>query len=81
MADGGTWRNRAGQPTDDSELALLETEVLGQDPARLLSRGYSVTRINGRIVRDAAQVAIGAWMETSLHRGRVESIAQTVEGT
>jgi ADP-ribosylglycohydrolase len=30
LADGGTWRNMAGQPTDDSELALLLARSLAE---------------------------------------------------
>ena len=36
MADGGTWNTIAGQPTDDSEMALLL--------ARSLASGESSTR-------------------------------------
>jgi ADP-ribosyl-[dinitrogen reductase] hydrolase len=31
LADGGTWHNLAGQPTDDSELALLLARALAED--------------------------------------------------
>jgi ADP-ribosylglycohydrolase len=29
LADGGTWNTIAGQPTDDSEMALLLARMLG----------------------------------------------------
>ncbi len=41
LKDGGTWRNLAGQPTDDSELALLLARTLERegrhDPAAVLA--------------------------------------------
>lgn len=40
LADGGTWGTLAGQPTDDSEMALLLARTLvrdgGHDPARVV---------------------------------------------
>lgn len=38
-------------------------------PANTLRRGYSVTRVDGRAVRDAAAVPPGTLLETTLHKG------------
>ena len=62
-----------------SELSLLEHDVLSRDPAAILRRGYSITRRNGRIVRDSSEVAVGDHIETQLHRGRVESTVRIAE--
>ncbi|MGH9379878.1 MAG: exodeoxyribonuclease VII large subunit, partial [Thermoanaerobaculia bacterium] len=43
-------------------------------PERTLARGFSITRgEDGRAVRDAATVAVGARLETELYRGRLKS--------
>ena len=62
-----------------SELTLLEREVQARDPAEVLRRGYSITRINGRRVRDAARVKAGTRIETTFYRGSVTSVVEKVE--
>jgi ADP-ribosylglycohydrolase/fructose-1,6-bisphosphatase/inositol monophosphatase family enzyme len=49
LVDGGSWNTLAGQPTDDSELALM------------LARSIVV---EGRFTPDAAQRAYEAWLES-----------------
>lgn len=44
------------------------------NPENTLQRGYSITRVNGQAVRDAATLAKGTKIETQLATGRVESI-------
>ena len=57
-----------------ADLARLRAGLGGLDPAAVLARGYSMTRdAEGRVVRDAAQVAEGARLVTTLARGWVES--------
>ena len=62
-----------------AELTLLEHDVRNGDPIEILRRGYSITRINGRSLRDARDAAAGARIETRLHRGRIESLVDVVE--
>jgi exodeoxyribonuclease VII large subunit len=64
-----------------SELALLEKDVRSRDPADVLRRGYSITRVNGRAIRDAADVEPGARIETTLYQGSIESTVEAVETT
>ena len=49
LADGGTWDTLAGQPTDDSELALMLARTLVE---------------HGRYDRDAARRAYVWWLES-----------------
>ena len=46
LLDGGTWNNLAGQPTDDSELALLLARTLVEEgkhePAAVLAAPWGL---------------------------------------
>ena len=58
------------------QLQLLEEKTKGQDPVRLLRRGYSMTMKDGRIVRDATQLHAGDEIETRLEKGTIKSIVE-----
>ena len=56
-------------------LDLMEQRLRGLDPQLLLRRGYSMTfTSDGRLLRDAAQVAPGQHITTRLATGEVESV-------
>ena len=44
LADGGTWQTMAGQPTDDSEMALALARMLIEDGTYSGSRAFTVYR-------------------------------------
>ncbi len=48
-------------------------------PLRVLERGYSITRIDGRVVRAAEEVKPGDSLNTILRRGRITSRVEFVE--
>lgn len=50
-------------------------------PANTLSRGYSITRVNGRAVRDASALRPGDVISTSLASGTLESTVTATSGT
>jgi len=54
-------------------LELLEQRAATVDPSLMLKRGYSITLINGRTVRDAGEVKAGDIMETRVERGVLKS--------
>ena len=56
----------------DSRAELLEA----LSPHATLARGYSITRVNGRAVTDAAQVKPGEVLETTLANGTLRSVAE-----
>ena len=55
-------------------LALIEKIVEGASPQQILQRGYSITRCEGRVVRDAANLPEGSVLTTTLAEGRVTSV-------
>ena len=58
-----------------ARVRLVEANLKSLSPTAILARGYSVTRIagGGVVVRDAAALAIGQRIVTTLARGEVES--------
>jgi len=57
-----------------NHLAHAEVTLRERSPVVILSRGYSITRdASGRIVRDAAQVALGDDISVRLARGELSA--------
>ncbi len=57
-----------------ARMRQVETSLKSLNPTSILARGYSVTRrAGGEIVRDAAAVAAGERILTTLARGELES--------
>lgn len=54
-------------------LALVAKSLQLADPQHILRQGYSITRINGRAVRDALEVHPGDIITTTLSRGSIQS--------
>lgn len=54
-------------------LALLEKVLEGASPQLILQRGYSITRCDGKVVRDVASLPQGAVLTTQFADGEVKS--------
>ena len=59
--------------THRHRLQLLEQRAKSLDPTLLLSRGYSITLLNGHALRNAAQAKPGDIIETRLEKGTIKS--------
>jgi exodeoxyribonuclease VII large subunit len=60
-----------------NRLTQLESVLRERSPRTLLERGYSITRdAEGRVVRDARQVAIGAELLVQLAMGELKAIVR-----
>jgi exodeoxyribonuclease VII large subunit len=71
---------RPGHALDRAEHTadLAAALVQGVDPARLMERGWSITRTGaGSVVRNASDVAPGDRLQTVLARGSVDSEVTT----
>lgn len=55
------------------QLQTFEYQLRSFDPQLILSRGYSMTTLNGKVVRDASDVAEGDIIETRLQKGSIRS--------
>ena len=76
-ACGRQVRQRLGD--DRHLLELASATATYADPRRALERGFSITRLNGKIVRDTAGLRSGDVLETMLMRGTVRSEVREVE--
>lgn len=56
-------------------LKAIEGMVEVLKPDNTLKRGYSITRVGGKAVKDASQVAPGTKIETLLAQGSITSVA------
>lgn len=54
-------------------LELAETKMKYVDPKNILEKGFSITRVNGKAVRETDNVKIGDVLETELFKGVVRS--------
>jgi exodeoxyribonuclease VII large subunit len=60
-----------------NRLTQLEVVLKERSPRTILERGYSITRdAGGNIIRDAAQVAIGAELSLHLAKGELGAIVK-----
>ena len=62
--------------TEKHRLQLIEEKAKSLDPALLLSRGYSITMKDGKIVRDPQTLRHGDEIETRLEKGTIKSIVK-----
>lgn len=60
-------------------LDLSETKIRFVDPRNVLKRGFSITRINGKAIRDIAIVKGGDRVETELWNGKLVSEIKVIE--
>lgn len=63
--------------TERHRLDSLELRAKSLDPALLLRRGYSITLIDGRVVRDPACLHVGDVVETRVEKGTFTATVKT----
>ena len=59
---------------EQHRLQLMEQRLQSLDPQLLLQRGYSMTLVDGRLVRDASEVQPGQTLTTRLAKGSLTSV-------
>ena len=60
-------------------LELAETKMKYVDPKIILEKGFSITRINGKAVRETDRVKKGDVLETELFKGVIRSEIKDIE--
>ena len=55
-------------------LQLIEKIIEGASPMQILQRGYSITRCDGRVVRESSALPEGSVLTTELADGMVKSV-------
>jgi len=59
-----------------NRLSLLENKTELLKPENILKRGYSVTSLNGKVLKSAADAKPGNRLTTRLYKGKIESIIE-----
>ncbi len=63
----------------EHHLDLVAARIAAIDPGVALARGWSITTIDGHLVRSVADIALGATITTRLRDGRFTSTVRSVE--
>ncbi|MFT2011242.1 exodeoxyribonuclease VII large subunit [Pontibacter sp. 13R65] len=65
--------------TQHHRLHLLDLSIKANDPEKLLLKGYTLTLLNGKIIKSAGQLKQGDVVETKLKDGIVHSMIVNVD--
>jgi exodeoxyribonuclease VII large subunit len=57
-------------------LNVMEQKVALLHPEHILARGYSITRLNGKVITSVKEISKGGVLETQLKDGKVQSVVQ-----
>ena len=57
----------------DHDISMVENSVLAMDPRKVLQRGFSITRTNGKAIKSNKKLKKGDFLETQLFSGKVKS--------
>ncbi len=55
------------------DLEMAAQKVYLTDPVHILSKGYSITTLNGMVLKDSSWVAVNETIITTLHQGNLKS--------
>ena len=56
-----------------STLSHLEEKIQLMKPENLLKKGYSLTMVNGKLIRNTSDLKVGDILQTQLFEGNMES--------
>jgi exodeoxyribonuclease VII large subunit len=57
-----------------NRLDLLQSKLLAFDPQAILQKGYSITKLYGKIIKDSTYLKDGDILTTQFHNGEINSI-------
>ncbi len=64
---------------DKAELKNISTSLHYLDPQTILKRGFSITRLHGKIVKGTTGISPGDLLQTRFYDGEIESRVEKVE--
>ena len=67
--------------SEQHRLERLTLRAQALDPSRLLKRGYSMTLVDGRVVRDPARLQVGDVVETRVEKGTFTATVKAIKTT
>ena len=56
-----------------SHLDLLQSKLISFDPQAILQKGYSITKLYGKIITDSTHLKVGDILTTQFHNGEINS--------
>jgi len=59
---------------EENRLEILSNKIENADPKRILQLGFTVTRVNGKAVKDASELKEGDTIDTVFAKGSVKSV-------
>lgn len=62
--------------SESHRLEVISERIRMNDPALLLKKGFSMTTLNGKVVRNANDVCTGDIIETTLENGSITSVVK-----
>lgn len=63
------------------ELNNIENNISNMNPKNVLKRGYSITRINGKAIKNISEVKKGEQLTTLVYNGEIQSTVDTTKTT
>ncbi|KKM51447.1 hypothetical protein LCGC14_1555490, partial [marine sediment metagenome] len=60
-------------------LKNLEKNLFHLNPQNVLNRGYSITQLNGKLLRSSMQLQVGDELTTTLQEGKVSSTVSNID--
>lgn len=64
---------------ENHHIEMLGQRAEAMNPDKILKLGYSITTLNGRIVKDASKIKDGDVIETRFAKGTIHSIKQNIK--
>ena len=61
---------------EQGKLFLLQKTIELHSPEKIFKKGYSLTTVNGKIIRKGSDVQLGDWIETHLQDGLIQSVVK-----
>ncbi len=59
-----------------NKLDNLDSKIKNADPGRILQMGFTITRVNGKAVKQATELKKGDMLDTEFANGTIKSIVQ-----
>ena len=60
----------------NNDLENVKKNIHNMSPENVLKRGYSITLLNGKSVKNADEVKAGEILHTTLFQGNIKSIVE-----
>ena len=55
------------------ELEVCTEKIIALNPLSVLKRGYSITKIGDKVIKESSQVKLGDSIETTIKNGKIIS--------